>query len=143
VGLAAFKNLLQAVYKGVLYPVHPKANSIQGVKAYPNLLDIPDEVDMALVIVAGEKVLSVIEQAAQKQVKGCIVISAGFKEVGGHGAELEQELKSLVKDHGIRLVGPNCLRIINTDTRLSMNATFARTMPKSGNIAFISQSGAL
>jgi len=91
VGLAAFRILLQAGYKGVLYPVHPKSKSIQGVKAYPSLMDIPDEVDMALVIVAAEKVLSFIEQAAQKQVKGCIVISAGFKEIGGHGAELEQE----------------------------------------------------
>jgi acetyl coenzyme A synthetase (ADP forming)-like protein len=143
VGLAAFKNLLQAGYKGVLYPVHPKAKSIQGVKAYPSLLDIPDEVDMALVIVAGEKVLSVIEQAAQKQVKGCIVISAGFNEIGGHGAELEQILTSLVKDHGIRLVGPNCLGVINTHPQVCMNATFARKMPNRRNIAFISQSGAL
>jgi acetyltransferase len=143
VGLASFKNLLQADYKGVLYPVHPKSKSVQGVKAYPSILDIPDEVEMAMIIVATDKVASVLEEAAQKQVKGCIIISAGFKEVGGQGVELEQQLKSLANKHGIRLVGPNCLGVINTHPEVCMNATFARKMPRRGNIAFISQSGAL
>lgn len=143
VGLAIFKNLLQAGYKGVLYPVHPKSKSIQGVKAYPKLTDIPDEVDMVMIVVPADKVESIIEEAATMKVKGCILITAGFKEVGGDGAEMEKHIRTLVKSHGIRLVGPNCLGVINTDRQVSMNASFARIMPRPGNIAFISQSGAL
>ena len=138
VGLASFKNLLQAGYTGVLYPVHPKVKSVQGVKAYPSILEIPDEVEMAMIIVAVDKVASVLEEAAQKKIKGCIIISAGFKEVGGQGVRLEHQLKSLVHKHGIRLVGPNCLGVINTHPDVRMNATFARKMPRRGNIAFIS-----
>lgn len=143
VGLATFKNLIQAGYKGVLYPVHPTSKSIQGVKAYASLADIPDEVDMAIIVVPADKVEAVIQEAAAKQVKGCILITAGFKEIGGHGVEMETHIRNLVKTHGIRLVGPNCLGIINTDKSICMNASFARIMPKPGNIAFISQSGAL
>ncbi|WP_231715482.1 acetate--CoA ligase family protein [Desulfosarcina widdelii] len=143
VGLAVFKNLLRAGYQGVLYPVNPTANSIQGVKAFGNLTDIPDDLDMAVIVVPPKAVPTVIEQAAQKQVKGCILITAGFKEIGGHGVQMEREIAALVKDRGIRLVGPNCLGIINTAESVRMNASFARIMPKPGNIAFISQSGAL
>lgn len=143
VGLAVFKNLLQAGYKGVLYPVNPKAMSIQGVKSYPRLVSIPDPVDMAVIIVPSERVASVVEEAAYKKIRGCIVITAGFKEVGGRGIELEKELRELASKHGIRLVGPNCLGIINTNNQVCMNASFARVMPSQGNIAFISQSGAL
>lgn len=143
VGLATFKNLLQTGYKGVLYPVNPKSKSIQGVRAYPRLMNIPDDVDLAVLIVPAEIVPSVVEEAAQKQVKGCIVITAGFKEIGGRGAELERRLQASVKETGICLVGPNCLGVINTNEEVRMNASFARIMPKPGNIAFISQSGAL
>lgn len=143
VGLATFKNLLQSAYKGVLYPVNSKSKSIQGVKAYPRLLDIPDDVDLAIIIVPAEIVPSVVEEAAQKKVKACVVITAGFKEIGGRGAELEKHLQALVKETGISIVGPNCLGVINTNKEVRMNASFARKMPKTGNIAFISQSGAL
>ncbi len=143
VGLATFKNLLQAGYQGILYPVNPKSKSIQGVKAYPSLTDVPDNVDLTVIVVPAEIVPSVVKEAIQKQVKGCVVITAGFKEVGGYGAELEKQLQSLVKESGIRLVGPNCLGVINTNKAVCMNASFARIMPKPGNIAFISQSGAL
>ena len=102
VGLAVFKNLLQAGYKGVLYPVNPKAMSIQGVKSYPRLVSIPDPVDMAVIIVPSERVASVVEEAAYKKIRGCIVITAGFKEVGGRGIELEKELRELAAKHGIR-----------------------------------------
>ena len=90
-GLAIFRNLIEAAYQGILYPVNPKAKSIQGVKAYPTLTDIPDPVDMAVLIVPSEGVESIVEEAAAKGIKGCIVITAGFKEVGGHGVELEKE----------------------------------------------------
>jgi acetyltransferase len=143
VGLAVFHNILTAGFHGVLYPVNPKWNSVQSVKAYPKLIDIPDEVDLAVIIVPAETVCSVLEDAGQKQVKGAIIVSAGFKEVGGHGVELENSVKEVIAKYGIRLVGPNCLGVINNNENVRMNASFATKMPKLGNIAFISQSGAL
>jgi len=143
VGLAVFRNILSAGFEGVLYPVNPKAKSVQSVKAYPRLMDIPDEVDLAVIIVPAEIVYSILEEAGQKGVKGAIVISAGFKEIGGHGVELENCIKEVVGKYDIRLVGPNCLGVINNNANIRMNASFATKMPKAGDIAFISQSGAL
>ncbi|HUS73506.1 MAG TPA: acetate--CoA ligase family protein, partial [Sedimentisphaerales bacterium] len=143
VGLAVFRNILNAGFQGVLYPVNPKAKYVQSVKAYPKLMDIPDEVDLAVVIVPAEIVCPILEEAGQKQVKGAIVVSAGFKEVGGHGVELENCVKQVVAKYDICLVGPNCLGVINNSENVRMNASFATKMPKQGNIAFISQSGAL
>lgn len=142
-GLNIFRNLLDAGFQGILYPVNPTARSIQGVKAYPTLLDIPDEVDMAELIVPSAQVPSVVETAGQKGIKGCVVITAGFKEIGGQGVELERHLQAVAKKHGIRVLGPNCLGVINTHKDVRMNASFARFMPKAGNIALVSQSGAM
>ncbi|MFZ0033917.1 MAG: acetate--CoA ligase [Sedimentisphaerales bacterium] len=143
VGLAVFHNILSGGFEGVLYPVNPKVKSVQSVKAYPSLMDIPDEVDLAVIIVPAETVCPVMSEAGKKGVKGAIVISAGFKETGGRGVELENCLKEVVRKYDIRLVGPNCLGVINNNEKVRMNASFARKMPKTGNIAFISQSGAL
>jgi acetyltransferase len=143
VGLAVFRNILNAGFEGVLYPVNLKAKSVQSVKAYPALMDIPDEVDLAVIIVPAETVCSVMGEAGKKGVKGAIVISAGFREIGGRGVELENCVKEAVRKYDIRLVGPNCLGVINNNQKVRMNASFATKMPKAGNIAFISQSGAL
>lgn len=143
VGLAVFRNILTAGFHGVLYPVNPKAKYVQSVKAYPKLEDIPDEVDLAVIIVPPEIVCPILEEAGQKQVKGGVVITAGFKEIGGHGVELENSVKQVVAKYDICLVGPNCLGVINNSDKVRMNASFATKMPKAGNIAFISQSGAL
>lgn len=143
VGLSVFRNILDAGYTGVSYPVNPNAHSVQSVKTFPTLSSIPDEIDLAVIIVPAEIVPSIIEEAAAKQVKGVVIITAGFKETGGNGVELENNLKELASKHGIRMIGPNCLGIINTDPAVSMNASFTRKMPRRGNIAFISQSGAL
>jgi acetyltransferase len=143
VGLAVFRNILNAGFEGVLYPVNLKAKSVQSVKAYPALMDIPDEVDLVVIIVPAEVVCSVMGEAGKKGVKGAIVISAGFREIGGRGVELENCLKEAVRKYDIRLVGPNCLGVINNNEKVRMNASFATKMPKAGNIAFISQSGAL
>jgi acetyl coenzyme A synthetase (ADP forming)-like protein len=143
VGLAVFRNILDAGFEGVLYPVNLKAKSIQSVKAYPKLMDIPDEVDLAVIIVPAEIVCSVMEETGQKGVKGAIVISAGFREMGGRGVELEKSLVEIVRKYNIRLVGPNCLGVINNNEKVRMNASFATKTPKAGNLAFISQSGAL
>jgi len=143
VGLAVFRNILTAGFQGVLYPVNPKAKYVQSVKAYPKLEDIPDEVDLAVIIVPAKIVCPILEEAGQKKVKGGIVITAGFKEIGGHGIELENSVKEVIAKYDICLIGPNCLGVINNSDKVRMNASFATKMPKAGNIAFISQSGAL
>ncbi|UCC23382.1 MAG: acetate--CoA ligase family protein [Planctomycetota bacterium] len=143
VGLAVFRNILDAGFRGVLYPVNLKAASVQSVKAYRSLGDIPDEVDLAVIIVPAEAVCDVMEEAGEKGVKGAIVITAGFKETGGRGRELEEKLKEVTGKYGICLVGPNCLGVINNAEDVRLNASFATRMPRGGNIGFISQSGAL
>ncbi len=142
-GRAVFKNILFHGYTGVVYPVNPKAKSILGVKAYPSVLDIPDEIDLAVIIVPAIAVANVLEECGRKGVRAAIVISAGFKEIGEEGAQRERQLQQIAQRYGIALLGPNCLGIINTDPNVSLNATFAPGMPRQGNIAFISQSGAL
>ncbi|MBU2550344.1 MAG: acetate--CoA ligase family protein [Proteobacteria bacterium] len=143
VGQSVFHNILNAGYTGVLYPVNPKARSIQSVKSYPRLGDIPDAVDMAVIIVPATAVAATVVEAAEKGVKGLIVITAGFKEIGGEGVQLEKEVQALVRKHNICMVGPNCLGVMNTSPDVKLNASFASKMPRRGRIAFISQSGAL
>jgi acetyltransferase len=143
VGRAIFANVLLHDYKGIVYPVHPKAKSILGVRAYPSVVEIPDEVDLAVVIVPAAAVPHVLEECGRKRIPGAVVISAGFKEVGGEGLKLEQRVQEIAREYNIALIGPNCLGIINTDPAVSLNATFARSMPPRGNIAFLSQSGAV
>jgi acetyltransferase len=143
VGNDIFHNLLFAEFNGSVYPVNPKAKAILGVHAYPNLADIPDSIDLAVLIVPATAVLSVIDEAIAKGVKALVVISAGFKETGHEGAKLEGQVRDKVRAAGIPLIGPNCLGVINTDPAVHMNATFGRKMPAAGNLAFLSQSGAL
>lgn len=143
VGHAIFSNILFSGYTGIVYPVNPKAHGILGVRAYHSVWDIPGSVDLAVVIVPRNAVPTVLEECGEKGVKGAVVITAGFKEIGQQGLELEQKVKEAIRRYEISLIGPNCLGIINTDPDFSINATFARSMPRQGNIAFISQSGAL
>ena len=143
VGQAVVRNLIQGEFQGVLYPVHPTLKSVFGIKAYKRLGDIPDPVDLVVIIIKPEMVPAVLRDAAQKGISSAVVITAGFKEVGGKGAILEKKIQELAGHHRIRLVGPNCLGVINTAAEVRMNASFARKMPRPGNIAFISQSGAL
>jgi acetyl coenzyme A synthetase (ADP forming)-like protein len=143
VGRAVFKNILDSDYTGTLYPVNIKARSVCGVRAYPALGDIPDPVELAVVIVPASAVPAVAREAAAHGVKGLVVISAGFKEIGPAGRGIEQELTEICRQHSMRLVGPNCLGVINTDETIGLNASFARRRANPGNIAFISQSGAL
>ena len=143
VGEAIFKNLLRSDFQGVLYPVNPKATSIGGVRCYASVAEIIDPVDLAILIVPAPAVPAVLAECARKGIPGAVVVSAGFKEVGGKGVELENEVKEIARQNNIALIGPNCLGFINTDPNVRLNASFAQTMPKAGNIAFISQSGAL
>jgi acetyl coenzyme A synthetase (ADP forming)-like protein len=142
-GRAVFANLLFAGYSGCVYPINTKAKSILGVRAYPSVLDVPDEVDLAVVLVPAGMVPHVLRDAGRKGCKGAIVISAGFKEIGKEGAELERQLEAVAQSYGMAVVGPNCFGVINTDPSVSLNATFSRSFPLSGKIGFISQSGAV
>src|SRR3989442_4682795 len=143
VGRAAFINILLNEYTGTVYPVNPKEHSISGVRAYPSVLDLPETVDLAVVIVPAPIVPSVVEESGRKGVNGLVIISAGFKEVGPDGAELERQVSSIAQKYSMRMIGPNCLGVINADPNVRLNASFASGMPVEGSIAFASQSGAL
>ncbi len=138
-----FVNILKDDFQGVIYPVAPGERFISGIKAYKYVLDIPDEVDMAVLVFPSSVCHMAMEQCGQKGIKSMIIISAGFKEVGGAGIEREKQIKAIADKYGISFIGPNCLGVINTDPKCRMNASFARQFPEEGNIAFISQSGAL
>ena len=143
IGWQILDNLLRHGYTGVVYPVNPRAGAVHSIPAYPSVEAIPGDVDLAVVVVPKEHVHEVVEACGGKGVKGLVVITAGFKEVGGAGVERERALVEAVHRHGMRLVGPNCMGVVNTDPAVSMNATFAPTMPPPGPLSFMSQSGAL
>ncbi len=136
-------NLVTYGFSGAVYPVNPGAASVCSVPAFTSVGAIPVPVDLGIVVVPKEHVLDVAEQCGEAGVKGLIVISAGFREVGAEGAALEQRLMDIVRRHRMRMVGPNCMGIVNADPAYSMNATFATAMPPFGHAAFVSQSGAL
>ncbi len=140
-GYAVLANLKEGGFSGALYPVNPKAEEILGLRAYPTVLDIPGPVDLAVIVIPYPLVPAALEQCGQKGVPAAVVISAGFREAGREGLERELELVQIARRYGIRLIGPNCLGVIDTNTPL--NATFAAGMPPGGPIAFMSQSGAL
>lgn len=139
VGNDIVKNLVHQGYKGKIYPVNPKAANLYKLKCYSNILEIKSKVDLAVVVVPSGIVPTVLQEIAKKKVPGVIVISAGFKEVGNF--DLENQVREICLKNNIALVGPNCLGVINPE--IKMNASFATIMPPTGNIAFISQSGAL
>ncbi len=143
IGNTLFRNLLTTGFGGALYPVNPNAHVVHGVRAYPSVLDIPDQVDLAIVCVPAKHVIDVAKECAEKDVRGLVVISAGFGEVGGEGDNLEEELLRVVRGSGMRMVGPNCMGLLNTAPAVNMNATFCAVYPPAGNIAMSSQSGAL
>ncbi len=143
VGHDIFENILYGGFTGTLYPVNPKAVSICCVKSYPSIKAIPDQIDLAILIVPPKVALKVSREAAECNVKAMVIVSAGFREIGPEGAAIEDEIKEICSEAEVRIVGPNCLGVINTDSDVMLNASFARRMPRSGRISFISQSGAL
>ncbi|TML87413.1 MAG: GNAT family N-acetyltransferase [Actinobacteria bacterium] len=143
IGHEILRNLLDGDFAGPVYPVHPTAPHVASVRAYPSVIDVPDDVDVAVIVVPASQVLEVVEQCATKRVRGLVVISAGFAETGPDGAEAERELVRRARAHGMRMVGPNCMGVVNTAAGVSMNATFAPVPPRAGRVAFSSQSGAL
>ena len=134
-------NLIASGYKGNLYPINPKVPEILGRKAYPSLSAVPEQVDLAIICVPNTSVPSVMEEAGVKKVKAVIVITAGFKEGGKEGAELEKQILGIARKYNIPMLGPNCMGIINMHHK--MNATFTNIHPPAGAIAIASQSGAV
>jgi len=143
VGHDIFANILAGGFTGTLYPVNPKAKSVLSVKCYTSIATIPDPIDLGMIILPPKLALQAVKDCIAKGVKGIVIVSAGFKEVGGVGAQIEIEIKALCADAGVRLVGPNCLGVINPSPKVSLNASFSARMPTPGNVSFISQSGAL
>ncbi|TDC63845.1 GNAT family N-acetyltransferase [Actinomadura sp. GC306] len=143
VGQTVLRNLLAGDFTGPVYPVHPTAVAVAGVRAYASVLEIPDDVDLAVVAVRADAVHEVVQQCASKGVRGLIVVSSGFGEIGEEGRARQEELVRLARAYGMRVVGPNCLGIANTDPDVRLNATLAPTMPGRGPVGFFSQSGAL
>ena len=143
IGREILHNLIEFEFNGKVFPVNPKASVIHSIKCYSTILDVPDAVDLAIIIVPRDHVKQTLEQCGEKGVKGVVVITSGFKEIGLEGAAKELELKQTIKKYGMRLVGPNCFGVLNTSPEYSMNATFSKTTPLVGKVGFMSQSGAL
>ncbi len=140
-GYNIFRNLIGSGYEGVVYPINPKHESILGVHAYKSVDDIPKPVDLSIIATPSKVVLDVVEQCGKRGIKGILIISAGFKEIGKEGVELEEDLIKIKNKYNLRILGPNCVGFILP--YLNINATFARSMPSKGNIALFSQSGAI
>lgn len=143
IGAEVFGNLLKMGFEGPVYPVNPKAEVVGSVKAYPSVKDCPGPVDLAVIVVPASAVLSVVKECAEKGVRSLLIISAGFSEAGEEGRARQAELMSLVRATGMRVIGPNCMGIMNLDPEVRLDATFSPVAPKHGNLAFSSQSGAL
>ncbi|MHA1819646.1 MAG: acetate--CoA ligase alpha subunit [Promethearchaeota archaeon] len=139
VGYSVMKNIIASNYKGEIYPINPKKRSIMGHMAYKSVLDVENEIDIAVICIPARFVPEVMKECGEKRIKGVVIITAGFKEVGLEGADLEREIQRIAKENNIRIIGPNCLGIITP----YINATFASKAPKKGHIAMISQSGAM
>ncbi len=143
VGGRLFRNLLLRGFRRVVYPVNPSTAAVQGVAAFASVLDIPGPVDVALVAVPASKVGQTAEECGRKGVKGLVVISSGFAEVEGEGRARQHDLLETCRAHGMRLIGPNCMGLVNTDPDVRLDGAFATAWPPAGNVGFMSQSGAL
>ncbi len=143
VGNAIMTNLVMGGYTGVVYPVNPKARSILGNRCVPNINAIDEPIDLAVLVVPAPHIHGIVEACAERGTHHFVVISAGFKEIGGEGVQRENALRDLATERDLTIVGPNCLGVINAASTVRMNATFARDMPTAGPFGLISQSGAL
>ncbi|MBN1964195.1 MAG: CoA-binding protein, partial [Anaerolineae bacterium] len=141
-GYSLLTKLIDSKYPGEVYPVNPQADTILGWKAYPSILEVPDPLDLAVVIVPAKFVPSVMGECVQRGVPTAVIISGGFRETGAEGAAREQALAAVIAGQTIRVVGPNCVGVINTHNP-PFNATFLEAMPAEGEIGFLSHSGAL
>ena len=140
VGRAIMNNLLSSK-KIKVFPINPKKEKILGVKCYPNIAKIPEKIDLSIIATPAKTVPKIVEECGKAGVHGIIIVSAGFKEIGEEGKKLEEQIKTSRQKYGMRIMGPNCIGIIRPN--IGLNASFLRSNPEKGKIAFISQSGAL
>ena len=143
IGRQVVANLIAGGFQGPVYPVNPKAEVVLSVPAYASIKAIPGPVDLAVLVVPPDAVLAVAEQCGKKGVKGLVVITAGFREIGGVGIVREEKLRAIADRYGMRVIGPNCMGIVNTQPEFACNASFSATPPLPGSVAMVSQSGAL
>jgi acetate---CoA ligase (ADP-forming) len=143
IGGLVFNNLLEGGFTGVVYPVNPKAPYVQGVAAYPSLSACPEVPDLVMVCVPGPLVADIVDEAGELGVAAVCIVSAGFAEVGDEGEKRQEDLVARVRGHGLRVIGPNCMGLLNGAADVRMNATFSRTFPAPGRVSMSSQSGAL
>lgn len=143
VGSLVFRHILESNFTGTVYPVNNQAASIQGVRAYPSILKLPEHPDLVVVAVPAANVLQVVNEAAEVGAKGIIILSAGFADQGEEGTRLQKELVEIVRSNGMRLIGPNCLGVINTQSGIGLNASLAEVMPPHGKVGFYSHTEAL
>lgn len=143
IGAEIFHNLIANGFTGAVYPVNPGATSVQGVRAYPDLRAVPDAIDLAVIVVPAARVPAVIDDCVATGVKAVLIITAGFAETGDAGRAIQDAILAKVRAAGMRMVGPNCLGLLNADPAVALDATFAPTWPPHGNVAFSSQSGAV
>ena len=143
IGAEIFHNLLASGFQGCVYPVNPAANVVQGVRAYPSITQVPTEVDLAVIAVPAQAVEAAVDDCIAHGVGAVVIISAGFSETGEEGRQQERRLRDKLRAAGTRLVGPNCMGVLNTDPAIALNASFSPVYPPAGPIAFSSQSGAL
>jgi acetyltransferase len=141
VGNILFKNILESGYKGRLYPINTKHDTVQGVQAYKSIEEIGARVELAVIATRPQTLPEIVEQCGRSGIKNVIVITAGFSEAGHSGAALERKMLEIARSYNVRVLGPNCLGIIRPD--LGLNATFARVNANVGNLALVSQSGAM
>ncbi len=142
-GNVFLESLIKFGYTGQLYPINPNTSDINGIPCIASIDALPENPDMAVILVRKELAVSAVEECGKKSIKNIIMITAGFREVGGNGIKREKELMKVVRKYKMQLIGPNCMGVINTDPKFRMNASFSPTEPYPGNVAFVSQSGAL
>ena len=143
IGGQLFHNLIEGGFTGPVYPINPAAGSIQGVHAFGSIVDVPDKIDLAIIAVPADRVVEMARECTRAGVAGLIVVSAGFAEIGPAGGTLQDELLDICRAAGIRLIGPNCMGVVNTAANVGLNAQFAPIAALPGRVAVLSQSGAL
>ena len=143
IGNIVFKNIFAAEFKGTIYPVNPNASSVNGIKSYPTVDQIPEKIDLAIIAVPADMVQQAAEEVIKAGAKAIVVVSAGFADVGTEGRDRQKKLVELVRSHGVRLLGPSCLGLMNTDPDIRLNASLAPKIMKPGNAGFFSHSAAL
>ncbi|MFQ5906631.1 MAG: CoA-binding protein, partial [bacterium] len=141
IGYRILQNLADSGYRGPVYPVHPKEDTIRNLKAYKTIIDVPSDVDVAHIVVKNSLVPMVLEQCCQKKVKSVIINTAGFSEVGGQGTKLEKEIVEIARKGNVRIFGPNCQGIMNSDPEVRAYCNFTFTRLTRGTISIVAQSG--